>query len=343
MHPDGRDRADIELVATRPRPRRRRFGLLAVNLSVIAAALVGIYVLGARRRAATPSRPTRSVPPSSTVEPTIEELLTIMPASPIDGKQSQKLPVAVRPRIDLADGQVVTVLAKGFLPGERVGVVMCVAEAALEGVDACDLGPRRHVRPRRLHGRLAGGLRAARRRRAPGDRHAVRRPGRLPRPARSGASSRSAPSATTTVLAVPPSGSPASRRSRSRSLTVGGPGPYAPDQVVDVAAAGLMWPREAQIQLCRAEQCIALVPRARRARRDAGLTGAVAVVLRARRWHRRHVRRRLRAARRLPRPARLERGAHAGGAARRAHRGRPGYAARCRRPPPRRTVPPWRP
>jgi len=255
MDPDGGGQAEIELVDA-PRPRRRRFGLLAANLSVIAAALVGIYVL-ARDDEPDAQPPDTTVPPSSTVEPTIEELLTIMPASPIDGKQSQKLPVAVRPRVDLADGQVVTVLAKGFLPGERVGVVMCVAEAALEGVDACDLGPngtfdhvaytdaspegfvQLDVAVRRAIVTPFGGPVDC----ASGPERCVVAVGAVGDYDRSGG-------APVGFAGQPPFPEP--------TLTVAVPGPYASDQVVDVAAAGLLWPREAQIQLCRAEQCIAL-------------------------------------------------------------------------------------
>ena len=58
MHPDGGGHAEIELVDA-PRPRRRRFGLLALNVSVIVAALVGIYVLARELTSPTPSRPTR--------------------------------------------------------------------------------------------------------------------------------------------------------------------------------------------------------------------------------------------------------------------------------------------
>ena len=105
-----------------------------LNLAVIAAALIGVYVLGSEDDGALP--PGTTVPPSSTVGPTVEQLLAMMPASPIDGKQSQRLPVAAVPWTDLVDGQFVTALGKGFLPGERVGAVLCVAEAALEGVAA---------------------------------------------------------------------------------------------------------------------------------------------------------------------------------------------------------------
>ena len=197
------------------------------------------------------------MPPSSTVEPTIEELLTIMPASPIDGKQSQKLPVAVRPRVDLADGQVVTVLAKGFLPGERVGVVMCVAEAALEGVDACDLGPNGtfdHVADTDASPEGFVQLDVA-------VRPAIVTPFGGPVDCASGPER--------CVVAVgavgdydrsggAPVGFAGQPPFPETTLRVAVPGPYAPDQVVDVAAAGLLWPREAQIQLCRTELCIAL-------------------------------------------------------------------------------------
>jgi hypothetical protein len=63
-----------------------------------------------------------------------------MPASPTDGKQSQKLPVLVTPRERLADGQGITAVGNGFVPGERVGIVQCAAEAGINGVTSCDRG-----------------------------------------------------------------------------------------------------------------------------------------------------------------------------------------------------------
>ena len=258
MHPDAaRGQAEIELVDGAA-ATTRRFGLLALNLSVIAAALVGIYVLGSADDEPDAQPPDTTVPPSSTVEPTIEELLTIMPASPIDGKQSQKLPVAVRPRVDLADGQVVTVLAKGFLPGERVGVVMCVAEAALEGVDACDLGTNGtfdHVTYTDASPEGFVQLEVAVRR-------AIVTPFGGPVDCASGPER--------CVVAVGAVGD----YDRSGGAPVGFAGqPPFPEPTLTVVGAwtvcaptrsstspppALMWPREAQIQLCRAEQCIAL-------------------------------------------------------------------------------------
>jgi hypothetical protein len=68
-------------------------------------------------------------------------VLGAMPTSPIDGKQSWRLPVVARPQSGLSDGDVVTLYGRGFRPGEQVGVVMCTSEAdtADSGVDACQL------------------------------------------------------------------------------------------------------------------------------------------------------------------------------------------------------------
>lgn len=73
-----------------------------------------------------------------------------------DGTRSQHLPVQVDPRVDLADGTVVTVTSNAFDPHRVVGVAVCLEEADTEaaGVAACDAvsGARFAVSP---EGRLA--------------------------------------------------------------------------------------------------------------------------------------------------------------------------------------------
>lgn len=70
------------------------------------------------------------------------EILAAMHSSPIDGKQSWRLPVQVRPQTGLVDGQTVTVYGKGFGPNEYLGIVQCTAEADVDnqGVVGCELG-----------------------------------------------------------------------------------------------------------------------------------------------------------------------------------------------------------
>ena len=69
-------------------------------------------------------------------------LLENLPSSPIDGKQSWRLPVGASPQSDLSDGDTVTIYGRGFEPNEALGVVHCGAEADTlnAGIDACDLG-----------------------------------------------------------------------------------------------------------------------------------------------------------------------------------------------------------
>jgi hypothetical protein len=248
---------DVELVAE-ANPSRRRFGLLVVNLVVIAAAAVGgFYVLAIRDDPDAARPPETTVPSSSTSVPTVEDVLAIMPASPIDGKESQKLPVAALPQSDLVDGQVVNVLAKGFQPGERVGAVLCIAEAALEGVTACDLGTDGGFDHVTYSNASAEGFVQV-------DvpvRTAIVTPFSGPVDCLSGPErclvavgavsdyDRSGGAAIGFV------GQPAFP---APTFTVAAPGPYVPDQLVDVIAAGLQWLREVQVQLCAGEQCVAL-------------------------------------------------------------------------------------
>jgi hypothetical protein len=69
-------------------------------------------------------------------------LLENLPSSPIDGKQSWRLPVGVSPQTGLRDGDLVTIYGRGFEPNDSLGVVHCSSEADTlnAGVDACELG-----------------------------------------------------------------------------------------------------------------------------------------------------------------------------------------------------------
>ncbi|MGH9271468.1 MAG: hypothetical protein ACRDZ2_09350, partial [Ilumatobacteraceae bacterium] len=87
-----------------------------------------------------PSAPDTSVPVDTVDPDDPTAVLELMPTGPLDGKESWRLPVLVVPQSGLADRQSVTVLGRGFVPGERVGVVMCASEASVEGVTACSLG-----------------------------------------------------------------------------------------------------------------------------------------------------------------------------------------------------------
>lgn len=73
-------------------------------------------------------------------DPVDQAILGDLPQSPIDGRDSWRLPVLVRPQAELVDGETVTVYARGFEPGELLGVVMCAREAEAEGAGACMLG-----------------------------------------------------------------------------------------------------------------------------------------------------------------------------------------------------------
>lgn len=57
-----------------------------------------------------------------------------------DGTESQRLPVTVEPRTELADGTVVTVTSDAFRAHAVVGVAVCLEEADIESVGAvaCD-------------------------------------------------------------------------------------------------------------------------------------------------------------------------------------------------------------
>lgn len=137
----------FEVVPHEVAPSRDRRRLVVAGLLVGAVALVGgLFVVGGGSNEGDDERvrpPDTATPSTATDADNPETVLELMPAGPLDGKDSWRLPVLVIPQSDVADGETVTVLGRGFLPDERVGVVMCASEAATEGVGACSLGDSR--------------------------------------------------------------------------------------------------------------------------------------------------------------------------------------------------------
>lgn len=70
------------------------------------------------------------------------QILGGLPAGPVDGRESWRLPLVAEPNDQLAVGQEVMLVGRGFEPGELVGAVHCASEAdtSSAGVGACDLG-----------------------------------------------------------------------------------------------------------------------------------------------------------------------------------------------------------
>lgn len=256
MDPTGREGvAAVELDDERPTRSGRR--LLAVNLAILAVLLlIGYLVLRDRtddERVTEPSVPASS----STTTPTVDELLAIVPASPIDGKESWRLPVVATPRVAVSDGQVVTVLGKGFLPGESIGAVMCASESGIEGVAACDLGTNGtfdHVTytDASPEGFVAVDVAL---------RQMIVTPSTGPIDCASaperclvalGAVSDYDRSGGTFVdfAGAPPFATP--------TISLDPTGPYVPGQVVTVHGATLLAPREVQVEQCRDARCAVL-------------------------------------------------------------------------------------
>ena len=65
--------------------------------------------------------------------------LEILPAGPVDGRDSYRLPVIAEPRSGLSDGQTVHIYGRGFEPDEQIGIVHCTDDAETAFIDACDL------------------------------------------------------------------------------------------------------------------------------------------------------------------------------------------------------------
>lgn len=128
--------------ARRGQLRRLRLGGAAIAVLAVVGALVAVS--GQRPDGdVTRSGDLQAVEDYDTsVDPaSAAAVLGAMPTSPIDGKQSWRLPVLAKPQSGLADGDVVTVYGRGFGADEYLGVVMCSSEAdtANEGVGACQL------------------------------------------------------------------------------------------------------------------------------------------------------------------------------------------------------------
>jgi hypothetical protein len=62
-------------------------------------------------------------------------------ASPIDGAESKRLPLAIEPATELRDLQTVTLTGRGFTPNAVIAVAQCwTPEGAPGSADTCDLG-----------------------------------------------------------------------------------------------------------------------------------------------------------------------------------------------------------
>lgn len=68
-------------------------------------------------------------------------IIGALPAGPLDGKESWRLPVVAKPQSGLADGDTITIYGRGFEPNESLGIVQCSSEAdtAAAGVGGCQL------------------------------------------------------------------------------------------------------------------------------------------------------------------------------------------------------------
>jgi len=128
------------VVATRP--RRRRVPLVAAAAVVAILALMGTLVAlndddGSGVDVTVDDADRTTPEPDATPGPQTGV------AGPTDGKDSLLLPVTVEPSTDLVPGDVVTVTATGFNPGEAVGIVLCAYDPVtgeMVGANACELG-----------------------------------------------------------------------------------------------------------------------------------------------------------------------------------------------------------
>lgn len=70
------------------------------------------------------------------------EIIGGLPAGPVDGRDSWRLPLVAEPNDQLQVGDEVMLVGRGYEPGELVGAVHCASEAdtSSAGVGACDLG-----------------------------------------------------------------------------------------------------------------------------------------------------------------------------------------------------------
>lgn len=127
VRPLGPTRSGLTHPAMAGRSGRR---LLAAAVVLVAIGIIGLAVVQA---------------PSSRLAVDTdrdgERLGRLLPSSPIDGKESMRLPVLAEPQAGLADGDAIVVAGQGFEPGEQVGVLMCSSEADTQagGVAGCDV------------------------------------------------------------------------------------------------------------------------------------------------------------------------------------------------------------
>ncbi|MEO6628349.1 MAG: neocarzinostatin apoprotein domain-containing protein [Aquihabitans sp.] len=132
--------------------RRRndqRRARIATGALAILAAVGGLAIISAGGGSGNGNGPTRDGDGNSVTDgngnsrtAADNRILESMPGSPIDGKQSWRLPVRVSPQSGFHDGDRTTIYGRGFEPGESLGIVHCSSEAdtANDGVNACDLG-----------------------------------------------------------------------------------------------------------------------------------------------------------------------------------------------------------
>ncbi len=132
-------RSDLEA-----RRRRRRSDRRRARVGAAAVAVVALLGGGVALSMAGPGDPgDRETSEELAVDDAEgRALLENLPSSPIDGKESWRLPIGVSPQTGLRDGDLVTIYGRGFEPNDSLGVVHCSAEADTRnaGVDACQLG-----------------------------------------------------------------------------------------------------------------------------------------------------------------------------------------------------------
>lgn len=140
-------RAAFDAAAGRRRAAatRARVGLVGAAAAVLA--LVGLVAVvgepgGGGDDLTTQETRVGQLPGESSAEAARSAaILNALPKGPIDGRDSWRLPVVVRPQSGVRDGQTVTVYGRGFEPEEQLGIVQCTSEADTNasGVNACQL------------------------------------------------------------------------------------------------------------------------------------------------------------------------------------------------------------
>jgi hypothetical protein len=147
LHEHVLQRVDADQALARvPAANRRRPGRRLLSAAAAIAVLVGsVAVLSDRNGDDDRSR--LELDEDGNALPTPQPG-TLTALAPHDGKDSIQLPLTVTPSAEgLHDGDIVTVSAPGFEPGESVGIVQCAQEAGGEtreqrgGIDGCDISP----------------------------------------------------------------------------------------------------------------------------------------------------------------------------------------------------------